>query len=326
MGLFNSTVLDVAIGLAFIYLLLAIICTAANEWIAGLLKARAQTLRQGIVQLLDDQETPANNRNDALLTEFYNHPLIKSMMFRGNTHPAYLSSKTFTAAILDILNPNDRVHTFEDLQQAVNALPPGDVQKTLVALLRRTDGDIETAERAIEQWYDDAMERVTGWYKRRTLVWTILVATAIVIFSNADTLQIGQKLWTDPVLRAQVVAEAQNRAKKPPPKVEYPNPDEPDNPQVQGGNDVSPEEQKVLAQAIGWHENPFKPFSLVAWLGRLLGWLLTILAVSLGAPFWFDLLNKFINIRSAGKSPKEQPKAPEKPAPPKRPRKRGGTK
>jgi hypothetical protein len=170
------------------------------------------------------------------------------------------------------------------------------------------------------------MERVTGWYKRRTLVWTILVATAIVIFSNADTLQIGQKLWTDPVLRSKVVAEAQNRAKKPPPKVEYPNPDEPDNPQVQEGNDVSPEEQKVLTQVIGWHENPFKSFSLVAWLGRLFGWLLTILAVSLGAPFWFDLLNKFINIRSSGKSPKEEPKAPEKPAPPKPPRKRGGTK
>jgi hypothetical protein len=191
-------------------------------------------------------------------------------------------------------------------------------------LLRRTNGDIESAERAIEQWFDDAMDRVSGWYKRRTQVWTVLVGAVIVIFSNADTLQIGQRLWSDPVLRSQVVAEAQNRAKKPPPKIEYPNPDDPENPQVQEGNNVSPEEQKLLTQVIGWHENPFKPFSLVAWLERVFGWLLTILAVSLGAPFWFDLLNKFINIRSAGKSPKEEPKAPETPAAPKRPRKRGG--
>jgi hypothetical protein len=40
------------------------------------------------------------------------------------------------------------------------------------------------------------------------------------------------------------------------------------------------------------------------------GWLLTIVAASLGAPFWFDLLNKFINIRSTGKAPEEDPKKP----------------
>jgi hypothetical protein len=42
------------------------------------------------------------------------------------------------------------------------------------------------------------------------------------------------------------------------------------------------------------------------------GWLLTILALTLGAPFWFDMLNKFINIRFAGKSPDEAAKKPEK--------------
>jgi hypothetical protein len=33
----------------------------------------------------------------------------------------------------------------------------------------------------------------------------------------------------------------------------------------------------------------------------LLGWLLTAGAISLGAPFWFDLLNKFMVIRSTVK-------------------------
>ena len=43
---------------------------------------------------------------------------------------------------------------------------------------------------------------------------------------------------------------------------------------------------------------------------QLAGWLLTALAASLGAPFWFEVLNKFIAIRSAGKTPEEQPKPP----------------
>ena len=47
-----------------------------------------------------------------------------------------------------------------------------------------------------------------------------------------------------------------------------------------------------------------------------LGWLITAFAVSMGAPFWFDLLNKFVNIRASGKAPEEEPKAPkEVPAP-----------
>jgi hypothetical protein len=48
----------------------------------------------------------------------------------------------------------------------------------------------------------------------------------------------------------------------------------------------------------------------------LIGLLLTTFAVSLGAPFWFDLLNRFVNIRSAGKAPEEKPKSPEALPPP----------
>ena len=36
------------------------------------------------------------------------------------------------------------------------------------------------------------------------------------------------------------------------------------------------------------------------------GLLLTTLALSLGAPFWFDLLQKVANIRSAAKSTRHQ--------------------
>ena len=46
------------------------------------------------------------------------------------------------------------------------------------------------------------------------------------------------------------------------------------------------------------------------WLRKVAGWLLTAFAVSLGAPFWFDLLNRFINLRVSGKAPEEKPKKP----------------
>ena len=42
--MFNSTTLEVAVGMAFIYLLLSLFCTAINEAIAGILGSRAKNL------------------------------------------------------------------------------------------------------------------------------------------------------------------------------------------------------------------------------------------------------------------------------------------
>jgi hypothetical protein len=48
------------------------------------------------------------------------------------------------------------------------------------------------------------------------------------------------------------------------------------------------------------------PIGLVA---KAFGLFISILAVSMGAPFWFDMLSKFVNIRSAGKPPKPNRKS-----------------
>jgi hypothetical protein len=50
---------------------------------------------------------------------------------------------------------------------------------------------------------------------------------------------------------------------------------------------------------------------------KILGLLVTVLAISLGAPFWFDLLNRLVNLRSTGKPPDpRRPEPPPTPAPP----------
>src|SRR6266403_1860205 len=143
-GLFNSTVLDVAIGLVFVYLLLAIICTAANEWISGLLRTRAKMLEKGLTQLLDDQKTSNGKDNvEGFLKEFYEHPLITGMM-KGDKHPAYLSARAFSSAVTDIaMLDRTAQSTFANLQAGINSLPDGDVKKALVALLQRSGGNLD---------------------------------------------------------------------------------------------------------------------------------------------------------------------------------------
>jgi hypothetical protein len=313
MGLFNSTVLDVAIGLVFVYLLLSIICTAANEWLAGATGARGQFLKKGLKQLLDNQPSRADPNPDGFIREFYAHPLITGMMKDGK-HPAYLSSRIFASVVTDLLTAvPDGAAVAPDLAAAAAAIPDGDVKKVVMAIVQHARRTPEiTLGAALETWFNDAMDRVSGWYKRRTQIWTIVVALIITLLANADTVSIARRLWRDPVLRAAVVEEAKVRAQKPRPtvSVEYEDEDDPTNPTVtrNEGNQLSTTEQQILGEILGWH-GPIKD-SLRPEV--FLGWLLTILALSMGAPFWFDLLNKIMNIRSAGKSPSEKPKDPEK--------------
>ena len=312
MGLFNSTVLDVVIGIIFVYLLLAILCTAANEWVAAVTKRRGEMLRNGIKQLLANQPTPRQNDPEAFVREFYEHPLITSTIHDAK-HPTYLSARTFAAVVTDILTvAKPGTIDFEDLEAGVNDLPDGQVKKSVLALVQRSNRDLESTQRAIEGWFNDAMDRVSGWYKRRTQLWTIVIALALTLIANADTIHIVRQLWTDPVLRAAVVEEAKVRAQKPRPRVsvEYKDEDDPTNPTVtrNEGNELSVKERELLGQLLGWH-GPWR--NNLRW-ETFIGWILTVLALSMGAPFWFDLLNKIMNVRYAGKSPDEASKTPEK--------------
>ena len=98
MGLFNSTVLDVATGLVFVYLLLSVFCTTVNEWISGVLQTRSKTLMKGITGLLDNQPF----KEGTFLGAFYKHPVIVGTMQDG-AHPSYLSSRAFAVALTDLV-------------------------------------------------------------------------------------------------------------------------------------------------------------------------------------------------------------------------------
>jgi hypothetical protein len=177
------------------------------------------------------------------------------------------------------------------------------------------------------------MDRVSGWYKQRTQ-WVILaLAIVFTAISNADTIEIARTLSNDPALREALVAQAQALAKSPPPEIIPPGTrgtatQLPSRTQsfLQGSlaqpvsnTSTSPAENikenidklQNLGIKFGWKQEPQE-----GWINKILGLLLTALAVSLGAPFWFDVLNKIITICAAGKSPREMPKPPE--APPKR--------
>ena len=284
-GLFGSTVLEVAIGLALLYLLLAIFCTTANEWIAGVLKTRGKLLAKALKQMLDGQPMAAGDTNTlALLNKFYEHPLVNSAGGEGKF--SYLSPRTFSKALMDLATPLQQgVITFQQLEDGIKAMPDGDVKKTLLALIENSNRDLQQAQKAIEGWYDDIMDRVSGWYKRKTQLVTLVVASAITIAVNADTLYIAKRLWVEPALRSAMTESAKARGAA-----------------AAGASQApSKDETAELGQVLGWTGN--EDWGTGGTFQRLVGWILTVLAISMGAPFWFDLLNKVTNLRASGKPP-----------------------
>ncbi len=295
-GLFGSTILEVAIGIVFVYLLLAICCTTVNEWISGLLKTRSRLLLQGIAQLLNQGDNP---KAAEIVDAFFGHPLIRGIMRKGE-HPSYLSARTFAMTLIDLVTP-DRGGSisFDDLITGIkNGLPDGGLRTSLLALLRNTDRTMQGAQLKIEAWYDDAMDRVSGWYKRKTQVWTLIVATVLTIACNGDTIHMARRLWIEPALRSTVAVAAQKESR------------------ISGPVDthlIDTTTARLLGEVIGWDDRQ-QVEDLSTWAQRILGWILTIIAVSLGAPFWFDALKRFVNVRSAGRSPIEFGPPPQKPS------------
>jgi hypothetical protein len=170
------------------------------------------------------------------------------------------------------------------------------------------------------------MDRVSGWYKRYTQRVLLVIGFAIAVSFNVSTARVAQTLWFDKDTRQAMANAADEYVKVHP----APTPgqgdgkNQPSNPeelakQLQGSakafNDVTSE----TLLPVGWKHSAkqywdgfFADVPAGSWKGLklLFGWLITACAISLGAPFWFDMLNKVMVVRSTIK-PQEKSK-PEK--------------
>ena len=335
--MFGSTALEVGIGLALLFAMLSLIATSARELIEALLQTRAVHLERGIRELLKDPH------GEELAKKIYDHPFIsnlyrgtydpskqltptlwskkdpwKRLSFRSNL-PAYIPSRNFATALIDITargTPNaydavDPALAPNRFKEAIGRLPNTDLRRALLIAFEDAQGDLEKARANIEKWFDSSMDRVSGWYRKQTQ-WILLgLGILIAVTLNVDALRIASALYHNDALRSAAVQQAESVS---------------NDVQSEAGHAASlavigcqpitdsgdPEQAKVAASCarqriadigypIGWDGRAIWRWSSVP------GWLLTALAVSLGAPFWFDLLNKMMVIRSTVKPHEKSP-------------------
>ncbi len=326
--------LDVAIGMIFIYLLISLICTAINELVEAKLKLRAVDLEQGIRGLFN---------NDAELTQkIYNHPFIDGLFrgtykisdlrksnksintrySRGSDLPSYIPSQNFSLALLNMFLPslqngNSKIIDAAALQKDINNITNSSVKEIVSTLAAGGSNDINKIKAGIEDWYNSSMDRVSGWYKRRVQKIVFVLGFLLVLFMNADSIAMFSNLVNDRPLRSSIVDAAQRM------------------PATTSTDSTSTEKIKAninslyqLGLPIGWRwksclnnsQNAITNFnavpafytktlkaSLWQWFLKVLGWLITAFAISLGAPFWFDVLNKVMVVRSTVKPTEKSP-------------------
>ncbi|MGZ4382358.1 MAG: hypothetical protein ACXVZ3_13160 [Gaiellaceae bacterium] len=311
----NFTALEVVIGLTFVYFVLSLVCSAVAETIASLQRTRAKMLVGAIENLLSSSDS-VTEEGKALAQQFWAHPLVQSLIKprsgaspdpaasqKDGKGPAYIPARTFVSALIDLGARNtpkaqaaaaaehlNTVIVETKLLDAIEAIPSAPLRQSLLSIYRDVGEEAGAFRDAAEKWYDDSMDRVSGWYKRhiQALLWVI--AILVVVFLNVDTLQIAQTLWKDPTTRAALVARADTAVQqgKQPAAV---------------GNALS-----QLSLPLGWklhfgNGSQEIPNHALGVLAKLIGLLLTAAALSLGAPFWFDLLSKFMRVRGTGPPP-----------------------
>ena len=156
--MFGSQILEIAIGIIFVYLLLSLICSAVSELISRALSMSAKNLEDGIRNLLIDQE------GKEYAKKFYDHPLIKRLKRKGKK-PSYIPSRTFSLVLMDIIAPSDSAkgsRSLEDVFRAVNDLANSKLKTVLLALMGDTENKLKKLRGNIENWFDDAMQRLSS--------------------------------------------------------------------------------------------------------------------------------------------------------------------
>lgn len=280
-----SAVLEVATGLGFVFLVFSVVASAVVEWASSLKERRATYLKDALIATLGPD----------LADELMKHPIVAGISPTVPNpsapkvpRPHYLSPRSVALALADIS------------RQKVNrrADKSGASRKRLDRLVRALKSEIETSGdgktslamdaevlHRVEQWFTEQMKRTTGLYKRWTQVWTLVAATVLTLAFDLDAGRLAGQLYANAAVRSALAANASE--------------------QVQGKTlaDLNISAATFDDLPVGWTR---APQSLLGnWNGAtaIVGWLISIIAIGMGAPFWFDLVNRLASLRQTGPRP-----------------------
>jgi hypothetical protein len=355
-------ILDLVVGIIFIYFLLSIVSSSMIEIILTATKLRGKMLEKWLLAIFDKPVT-VGKTTMPLGQAIMDHCGTTALSPAG-VSPSYIDAKNFTSALLEkvLHDPGDPKSIPSDIDKVIERLEttdalPSEIKGLLIGYAKETKdtyksltvkvaGELEMFNNKIENWYDTNMDRVSGALKmRHTRKFTLWTAIVLVVFMNADTISISQYLYKNPQARTAIAAQgftaanndsvkaqvqqiiARNNQRKAEAKAAA---DTSQKKQIVSDSTEKAEDTTAMKQLrdsiatqivniqstkavlddaipLGWNGRVFltveDKFSFWLVLSKLAGLAMTILAIMMGAPFWFDVLNKISNMRRARSKP-----------------------
>lgn len=271
----------------------------------------------------------SNFNNRQLTALFYAHPNIKNLgqndLFRK---PSTITQEMFAETFIQILRgenlitnipPTDLISknlnliegdrekqgilNVPDWYSMSSYQPLGKNSKIIICpltlyqikqFLFDSHSDIDVFKEKLMKWYNEMMDRATGWYTKQTRLILFIIGLFIALSFNVDAIYISKKLSTDKTLRDKMIQVGVQLQKT--------STDNKDSTITESHNAILrnfrtlEEAENIIGRA------PFEDFKAI----NILGWIVTGFAISLGAPFWFDLLSKIMSIRQAGNKPNDK--------------------
>lgn len=301
----NFAMLDVAIGLVLLYLLLSLVCSALVEGINHLCNRRGAMLEIHLERLMG-RKTLAEFRRLPAFTALAPHGVVpesesalalppargalaalralwsrlvarlrtRRWLRETSRFPAYIPSDKFAEIALAWHDKYNASREWCDDHE---------FGRMLIGLSRQVGTDRAAFAQGIAKWFDQAMALTSGQFKAQTNAWYAGVALTLVLIANADSIRLANDIYRNPAIQVALVKQATSVAAS--------------------GLDAQKDHttlRSTLQQypLLGWpDERPNVAVFDNPWLA--MGYLVTVLALMMGADFWFNALQKLIRIRTA---------------------------
>ena len=217
MGVDVSTVLSVALGMIFLFSIVAFVTSALAESVSTIFGMRAGQLKRAIIGMLG--EADARKLFSTKMIKTLENPRARGIGKVWRTRPSYISCEDFSAAMASVIDLGDRINDastwaesappetpLDEARAFLDGLDEGPIKDYLTEVFASGTARIEDVTQYLSNWYDSVMERVTGWYKRWVNVVVFVIALLLAVALNINSIVVADALWNDPLLRSGVEA------------------------------------------------------------------------------------------------------------------------
>jgi hypothetical protein len=291
-------VLEAALGMALTYYLLGLIVSWISQFVMDTFETRGKMLEGYLRRIVGNKS----------LGQLVSMPQIRSLApVRYQGWLGFLTRKVTVVekkvekipatnlvdAFFDLIQINPAANG-EELVSTVNKLPPSEGKTELLRLINSGVTHSADLRAKMGLWFDGLMDQSSALFKALARRYIFLFALLITLVFGVDSLDLFRQLWASPDMRAIAAVKAQAYVQQ---------------------NGYAADTGPLLADLdeltirVGWSSTlkNMPPGELNLdfarfWLLKIIGLLITAIAVSQGSSFWYDVLHKVTEAKSQGTS------------------------